>query len=132
MANICRSLRNFFFCSPVLKSPTHIGFIGVKKNGSKISHLGTFKWRDWGGGGGEDNPNSHIVRVPQLFLSSYGSVFPFWLYLELEGGGGVNIQTGRQASSNFKLTGKSFTEQFATTTERPFLLPLYIFLGKYA
>ena len=33
--------KNFF--SPVLKSPTHIGFIGVKKNGSKISHLGTFK-----------------------------------------------------------------------------------------
>jgi hypothetical protein len=32
---------NFFF-SPILKSPTHIGFIGVKKNGSKISHLGTF------------------------------------------------------------------------------------------
>jgi hypothetical protein len=28
---------------PVLKSPTHIGFIGVK-NGSKISHLGTFKY----------------------------------------------------------------------------------------
>ena len=31
------------FFSPVLKSPTHIGFIDVKKNGSKISHLGTFK-----------------------------------------------------------------------------------------
>ncbi len=42
MANICRGLQNFFF-SPVLKSPTHIVFIGVKKNGSKISHLGTFK-----------------------------------------------------------------------------------------
>ena len=42
MANICLGLRIFFF-SPVLKSPTHIGFIGVKKNGSKISHLGTFK-----------------------------------------------------------------------------------------
>jgi hypothetical protein len=43
MANICRGLRNFFFfSSTVLKSPTHIGFIGVKKNGSKISHLGTF------------------------------------------------------------------------------------------
>jgi hypothetical protein len=28
---------------PVLMSPTHIGFIGVKKNGLKISHLGTFK-----------------------------------------------------------------------------------------
>jgi hypothetical protein len=25
-------------------SPTHIGFIGVQKNGSKISHLGTFKY----------------------------------------------------------------------------------------
>ena len=51
MANICRSLRKKFFFSPVLKSPTHIGFIGVKKNGSKISHLGTFKvrlcWEDW-------------------------------------------------------------------------------------
>jgi hypothetical protein len=43
MANICRGLRKKFFSSPVLKSPTHIGFIGVKKNGSKISHLGTFK-----------------------------------------------------------------------------------------
>jgi hypothetical protein len=43
MANICRSLRQKNFFSPVLKSPTHIGFIGVKKNGSKISHLGTFK-----------------------------------------------------------------------------------------
>jgi hypothetical protein len=43
MANICRGLRKNFFLSPVLKSPTHIGFIGVKKNGSKISHLGTFK-----------------------------------------------------------------------------------------
>ncbi len=43
MANICRGLRKKFFCSPVLKSPTNIGFIGVKKNGSKISHLGTFK-----------------------------------------------------------------------------------------
>ncbi len=42
MANICRGLRKIFFFSPVLKSPTHIGFIGVKKNGSKISHLGTF------------------------------------------------------------------------------------------
>ncbi len=42
MANICRSLRKKQFFSPVLKSPTHIGFIGVKKNGSKISHLGTF------------------------------------------------------------------------------------------
>jgi hypothetical protein len=35
MANICRSLRKKFFCSPVLKSPTHIGFIGVKKMGQK-------------------------------------------------------------------------------------------------
>jgi hypothetical protein len=35
MANICRSLPKFFFFSPVLKSPTHIGFIGVKKNGRK-------------------------------------------------------------------------------------------------
>jgi hypothetical protein len=43
MANIFRGHRNFFFFSPVLKSPTHIGFIGVKKTGSKISHLGTFK-----------------------------------------------------------------------------------------
>jgi hypothetical protein len=43
MANICRGLRNKIIFSPVLKSPTHIGFIGVKKNGSKISHLGTFK-----------------------------------------------------------------------------------------
>ncbi len=43
MANICRSLRTKIFFSPVLKSPTHIGFIGVKKTGSKISHLGTFK-----------------------------------------------------------------------------------------
>ncbi len=42
MANICRSLQKKFFFSPVLKSLTHIGFIGVKKNGSKISHLGTF------------------------------------------------------------------------------------------
>jgi hypothetical protein len=30
MANICRGLRKFFF-SPVLKLPTHIGFIDVKK-----------------------------------------------------------------------------------------------------
>ncbi len=44
MANICRSLRKIFFSFPVLKSPTHIGFIDVIKNGSKISHLGTFKW----------------------------------------------------------------------------------------
>jgi hypothetical protein len=43
MANICRSLQKNKKLSPVLKSPTHIGFIGVKKNGSKISHLGTFK-----------------------------------------------------------------------------------------
>ncbi len=28
---------------PDLKSPTHIGFIGVKKNGSKISHLGPLR-----------------------------------------------------------------------------------------
>ncbi len=34
MANICRGLRKNFF-SPVLKSPTHIGFIGVKKMGQK-------------------------------------------------------------------------------------------------
>ncbi len=33
--NICRGLRNFSFFSPVLKSPTHIGFIGVKKMGQK-------------------------------------------------------------------------------------------------
>ncbi len=46
MANICRSLRTKIFVSPVLKSQTHIGFIGVKKNGSKISHLGTFKFFD--------------------------------------------------------------------------------------
>ncbi len=44
MANICRSLRKKKIFSPVLKSPTHIGFLGVKKNGSKISHLGTFKF----------------------------------------------------------------------------------------
>ena len=31
MANICRSLRTKIFFSPVLKSPTHIGFIDVKK-----------------------------------------------------------------------------------------------------
>ncbi len=43
MANICRSLRTKIFFSPVLKSPTHIGFSDVKKKGSKISHLGTFK-----------------------------------------------------------------------------------------
>jgi hypothetical protein len=43
MANICRSLRTKNFFSPVLMSPTHIGFTDVKKNGSKISHLGTFK-----------------------------------------------------------------------------------------
>ncbi len=42
MANICRGLRTKIFFSPVLKSPTHIGFTDVKKNGSKISHLGTF------------------------------------------------------------------------------------------
>jgi hypothetical protein len=35
MANICRSLRTKFFFSPVLKSLTHIGFIGVKKMGQK-------------------------------------------------------------------------------------------------
>jgi hypothetical protein len=35
MANICRSLRKKLFFSPVLKSPTHIGFIGVKKMGRK-------------------------------------------------------------------------------------------------
>ena len=43
MANISRSLPKKKNFSPVLKSPTHIGFIDVKKNGSKISHLGTFK-----------------------------------------------------------------------------------------
>ena len=43
MANICSGLRKIIVFSPVLKSPTHIGFIGVKKNGSEISHLGTFK-----------------------------------------------------------------------------------------
>jgi hypothetical protein len=42
MANICRGLRKKKIY-PVLKSLTHIGFIGVEKNGSKISHLGTFK-----------------------------------------------------------------------------------------
>ncbi len=42
MANICRSLRKTIKKSPVYESPTHIGFIDVKKNGSKISHLGTF------------------------------------------------------------------------------------------
>jgi hypothetical protein len=42
MSNICRSLRKKTKIYPVLMSPTHIGFIGVK-NGSKISHLGTFK-----------------------------------------------------------------------------------------
>ncbi len=42
IANICRSLRKKTKFYPVLKSPTHIGFIDVK-NGSKISHLGTFK-----------------------------------------------------------------------------------------
>jgi hypothetical protein len=42
MANICRSLQKKNFFSPVLESPTHIGFIGVRKNGSKIWHLGTF------------------------------------------------------------------------------------------
>ncbi len=35
MANICRGLRKKIFFSPVLKSPTHIGFIGVKKMGQK-------------------------------------------------------------------------------------------------
>jgi hypothetical protein len=43
MANICRSLRTKIFFSPVIKSPTHVEFTDVKKNGSKISHLGTFK-----------------------------------------------------------------------------------------
>jgi hypothetical protein len=43
MANICRSLQKKTKNYPVLKSPTYIGFIGVKKNGLKISHLGTFK-----------------------------------------------------------------------------------------
>jgi hypothetical protein len=35
MANICRSLRKKSKIYPVLKSPTHIGFIGVKKMGRK-------------------------------------------------------------------------------------------------
>jgi hypothetical protein len=35
MANICRGLRKKNIFSPVLKSPTHIGFIGVKKMGQK-------------------------------------------------------------------------------------------------
>jgi hypothetical protein len=35
MANICRGLQKKFFFPPVLKSPTHIGFIGVKKMGQK-------------------------------------------------------------------------------------------------
>ncbi len=43
MANICRSLRTKIFFSPVLKSPTHIGFTDVKK-WVEISHLGTFKY----------------------------------------------------------------------------------------
>jgi hypothetical protein len=34
MANICRGLQKNLF-SPVLKSPTHIGFIDVKKMGRK-------------------------------------------------------------------------------------------------
>jgi hypothetical protein len=35
MANICRSLRTKIFFSPVLKSPTHVGFTDVKKMGRK-------------------------------------------------------------------------------------------------
>jgi hypothetical protein len=35
MANICRSLRTKNFFSPVLKSPTHVGFTDVKKMGRK-------------------------------------------------------------------------------------------------
>jgi hypothetical protein len=43
MANICRSLqKKKKLSSPQVTYP-NIGFIGVKKNGSKISHLGTFK-----------------------------------------------------------------------------------------
>ena len=54
MANICRSLRTKIFFSPFLKSLTHIGFIGVKKNGSKISHLGTFNRMEKG--------RQHLIR----------------------------------------------------------------------
>jgi hypothetical protein len=42
MAVICRSLRKKLKNSPVLKSPTHIGFIDVKKMGRKshtLAHL---------------------------------------------------------------------------------------------
>jgi hypothetical protein len=35
MANICRSLRTKILFSPVLKSPTHLGFTDVKKMGRK-------------------------------------------------------------------------------------------------
>jgi hypothetical protein len=53
MANICHSLRKKTKIYPVLKSPTHIGFIGVKKNGSKISHFGTFKQIEQSSGSGK-------------------------------------------------------------------------------
>ncbi len=35
MANIFRSLQTKIFFSPVLKSPTHVGFTDVKKMGRK-------------------------------------------------------------------------------------------------
>ncbi len=78
MANICRSLRTKIFFSPVLKSPTHIGFTDVKKNGSKISHLGTFKGPEVDSK--ESIPGLHkrlqirARRVPlefPIFLNSY-------------------------------------------------------------
>ncbi len=58
---------------PVLKSPTHTGFIGIKK-GSKISHLGTFKlvlswpgvWRDNVSIEGHHRPNNYKDTKPQM------------------------------------------------------------------
>jgi hypothetical protein len=69
MANICRSLRTKIFFSPALKSPTHIGFTDVKKNGSKISHLGTFKLF----GTGPNTPSESIVLYKKLAFGSCAS-----------------------------------------------------------
>jgi hypothetical protein len=71
MANICRSLQKKEKKFPVLKSPTQIRFIGVKKNVSKISHLGTF-----------NNVGVYLVQV-SLLLIGHQNLGHFFRYRSL-------------------------------------------------
>jgi hypothetical protein len=131
MANICHGLRNFFF-SPVLKSPTHIGFIDVKKMGRK-SHT----WAPLNVVGTSTIRLSRLCRKSRVTQAERYAAFSLvnkaarrtLTYLDVnskKGGGRLAAKTDASRSPEF-----SFLPSRATMSKNPIIPQSCKYLSSY-